>query len=192
MKHIPMCNSYEFSVTILVWTYSFGAVGSFVSPHEFTKEQCRNGLFLHTVKYALSLVMQIFRTPFQTRSLLSVFERDALGLKKYTQGLHGCCQRVMKAQVSFLPLEYWNSYIMWACLIYMHITCLFILVENNYIWTYVILCGNWIDEVYIPSVYMHIRKLYLLSLIVLENVMFMDNGEYSHFHTYNCISMIVH
>ncbi|XP_041348369.1 DCC-interacting protein 13-alpha-like isoform X3 [Gigantopelta aegis] len=34
----------------------------------------------------------------QTRSLLSVFEKDALGLKKYTSNLHSCCQRVMSAQ----------------------------------------------------------------------------------------------
>nr|XP_019922370.2 DCC-interacting protein 13-alpha isoform X7 [Crassostrea gigas] len=34
----------------------------------------------------------------QTRSLLSVFEKDAMALKKYTTGLHNCCQRIMKAQ----------------------------------------------------------------------------------------------
>ncbi|XP_067684007.1 DCC-interacting protein 13-alpha-like isoform X1 [Haliotis asinina] len=34
----------------------------------------------------------------QTRSLLSVFEKDALILKKYTSNLHSCCQRVMSAQ----------------------------------------------------------------------------------------------
>ncbi|XP_052678245.1 DCC-interacting protein 13-alpha-like isoform X6 [Crassostrea angulata] len=34
----------------------------------------------------------------QTRSLLSVFEKDAMTLKKYTTGLHNCCQRIMKAQ----------------------------------------------------------------------------------------------
>ncbi|XP_056000625.1 DCC-interacting protein 13-alpha-like isoform X7 [Ostrea edulis] len=34
----------------------------------------------------------------QTRSLLSVFEKDAIALKKYTVGLHNCCQRIMKAQ----------------------------------------------------------------------------------------------
>ncbi|XP_060079212.1 DCC-interacting protein 13-alpha-like isoform X2 [Ylistrum balloti] len=34
----------------------------------------------------------------QTRHLLSVFEKDALALKKYSAGLHGCCQRIMKAQ----------------------------------------------------------------------------------------------
>ncbi|XP_021370338.1 DCC-interacting protein 13-alpha-like isoform X1 [Mizuhopecten yessoensis] len=34
----------------------------------------------------------------QTRHLLSVFEKDALALKKYSTGLHGCCQRIMKAQ----------------------------------------------------------------------------------------------
>lgn len=34
----------------------------------------------------------------QTRNLLSVFEKDAMVLKKYSVGLHNCCQRVMKAQ----------------------------------------------------------------------------------------------
>ncbi|KAL4227086.1 DCC-interacting protein 13-alpha [Mactra antiquata] len=34
----------------------------------------------------------------QTRSLLSVFEKDAMVLKKYSLGLHNCCQRVMSAQ----------------------------------------------------------------------------------------------
>ena len=34
----------------------------------------------------------------QTRNLLHVFEKDAFTLKKYTVGLHNCCQRVMKAQ----------------------------------------------------------------------------------------------
>ncbi|XP_052779538.1 DCC-interacting protein 13-alpha-like isoform X2 [Mya arenaria] len=33
-----------------------------------------------------------------TRNLLSVFEKDALVLKKYSVGLHNCCQRVMSAQ----------------------------------------------------------------------------------------------
>ncbi|KAL3853218.1 hypothetical protein ACJMK2_016775 [Sinanodonta woodiana] len=34
----------------------------------------------------------------QTRNLLSVFERDASILKKYSGGLHNCCQRIMSAQ----------------------------------------------------------------------------------------------
>ncbi|XP_060583550.1 DCC-interacting protein 13-alpha-like [Ruditapes philippinarum] len=34
----------------------------------------------------------------QTRNLLSVFEKDAMVLKKYSVGLHNCCQRVMSAQ----------------------------------------------------------------------------------------------
>ncbi|XP_076106261.1 DCC-interacting protein 13-alpha-like isoform X4 [Mytilus galloprovincialis] len=34
----------------------------------------------------------------QTRNLLRVFENDAFALKKYTLGLHNCCQRIMKAQ----------------------------------------------------------------------------------------------
>lgn len=34
----------------------------------------------------------------QTRNLLSVFEKDAFTLKKYSLGLHNCCQRIMKAQ----------------------------------------------------------------------------------------------
>ncbi|XP_052213911.1 DCC-interacting protein 13-alpha-like isoform X2 [Dreissena polymorpha] len=34
----------------------------------------------------------------QTRSLLGVFEKDAMVLKKYSVGLHNCCQRVMSAQ----------------------------------------------------------------------------------------------
>ncbi|XP_053377030.1 DCC-interacting protein 13-alpha-like isoform X2 [Mercenaria mercenaria] len=34
----------------------------------------------------------------QTRNLLSVFEKDAMVLKKYSMGLHNCCQRVMSAQ----------------------------------------------------------------------------------------------
>ncbi|KAL5015397.1 hypothetical protein ScPMuIL_009667 [Solemya velum] len=34
----------------------------------------------------------------QTRHLLSVFEKDAMMLKKYSMGLHNCCQRAMKAQ----------------------------------------------------------------------------------------------
>ena len=35
---------------------------------------------------------------FQTRNLLSVFEKDAMVLRKYSVGLHNCCQRVMTAQ----------------------------------------------------------------------------------------------
>ena len=35
---------------------------------------------------------------FQTRNLLSVFEKDAMVLRKYSVGLHNCCQRVMSAQ----------------------------------------------------------------------------------------------
>lgn len=34
----------------------------------------------------------------QTRNLLAVFEKDAMVLKKYSVGLHNCCQRVMSAQ----------------------------------------------------------------------------------------------
>ncbi|KAK6175490.1 hypothetical protein SNE40_013948 [Patella caerulea] len=34
----------------------------------------------------------------QTRNLLSVFEKDAFVLKKYTGGLQACCQRIMSAQ----------------------------------------------------------------------------------------------
>ncbi|KAK3101756.1 hypothetical protein FSP39_006133 [Pinctada imbricata] len=34
----------------------------------------------------------------QTRQLLAVFERDASALRKYSNGLHSCCSRIMKAQ----------------------------------------------------------------------------------------------
>lgn len=34
----------------------------------------------------------------QTRNLLAVFEKDAMVLRKYSVGLHNCCQRVMSAQ----------------------------------------------------------------------------------------------
>ncbi|CAG5130466.1 unnamed protein product, partial [Candidula unifasciata] len=34
----------------------------------------------------------------QTRHLLSVFEKDTMLLKKFTQNMHNCCQRIMSAQ----------------------------------------------------------------------------------------------
>lgn len=34
----------------------------------------------------------------QTRGLLNLFEKDAASLKKYTVGLHNCCQRILSAQ----------------------------------------------------------------------------------------------
>lgn len=34
----------------------------------------------------------------QTRNLLAVFEKDAMVLRKYSVGLHNCCQRVLSAQ----------------------------------------------------------------------------------------------
>ncbi|KAK7464555.1 hypothetical protein BaRGS_00037890, partial [Batillaria attramentaria] len=34
----------------------------------------------------------------QTRHLLMVFEKDAMQLKKFTAGMHNCCQRIMSAQ----------------------------------------------------------------------------------------------
>ncbi|XP_059171772.1 DCC-interacting protein 13-alpha-like isoform X2 [Physella acuta] len=34
----------------------------------------------------------------QTRHLLTVFEKDAMLLKKFTQNMHNCCQRIMSAQ----------------------------------------------------------------------------------------------
>lgn len=34
----------------------------------------------------------------QTRGLLNLFEKDASSLKKYTAGLHNCCQRILSAQ----------------------------------------------------------------------------------------------
>ncbi|CAI9718005.1 Hypothetical predicted protein [Octopus vulgaris] len=34
----------------------------------------------------------------QTKSLLGLFEKDAMSLKKYSNNLHNCCQRILSAQ----------------------------------------------------------------------------------------------
>ena len=45
----------------------------------------------------------------QTRSLIGVFEKDAMTLHGYTAELHRCCMRVVNAQVTRSPLDSLNT-----------------------------------------------------------------------------------